>query len=77
MSEAFEGQCLTHGASMFGALIRIFSNPPEDFDSDLLVPALGKFDMMSLGEIVRDQKGGDARAIAVHSAIIETLASLN
>lgn len=77
MAEAFEGQCLTHGASVFGALIRIFSKPPEGFDSDRLIPALGRFDMMSLGEIVRDQKGGDARAVAVYSAIIETLTSLD
>jgi len=75
MAEAFEGQSLTHGASIFGALIKIFANPPKGFDPDKLVPALRRFDMASLGKIVRDQKGGDARATAVHAAITEILSN--
>jgi hypothetical protein len=75
MAEAFEGQSFTHGASVFGALVRIFASPPEGFDPDWLVPALRRFDMMSLGRIIQDQKGGDARAIAVHAAIVEVLGS--
>ncbi len=34
MSESYEGQPLTHGASVFSALVRIIGNPPEDFDPD-------------------------------------------
>lgn len=77
MAEAFEGQSLTHGASVFGALIKVFASPPKGFDPDRLVPVLRRFDMARLGEIVRDQKGGDARAIAVCRAIVEALVSLD
>jgi hypothetical protein len=73
MAEAFEGHPLLHGASVFGALIKLFANPPEDFDPDSLIPALGRLSMVRLGEIVRDQKGGDARAIAVYMALVEML----
>jgi hypothetical protein len=73
MAEAYRGQPLTHGASIFGALVRIFANPPEGFDSDQLVPTLRQFPMSSLGDIVRHQKGGDARAVALFTAIIEVL----
>lgn len=69
MSEAYEGSPLTDGASIFGALIKLFSNPPEFFDPDELVPTLRHFDMVSLGIIVRGLSGGDSRATAVHEAI--------
>ncbi|MGD9536422.1 MAG: DUF6551 family protein [Alphaproteobacteria bacterium] len=77
MAEAFEGQSLTHGASVFGALIKIFANPPEGFDPDRLVPVLRRFDMASLAKIVRDQRGVDARVSTVFTAIVEALANLD
>jgi hypothetical protein len=77
IAEAYEGQSLTHGASIFGALIKVFAGPPKGFDPDRLVPVLRRFNMATLGEIVRDQKGGDARAIAVCTAIVAALASLD
>lgn len=67
---------LTHGASVFGALIRIFANPPEGFDPDTLVPALRRFNMASLGEIVQNQKGGNARTTAVYAAIVDGIGVL-
>lgn len=73
LAEAYEGCSLTYGASIFRALIKIFVNPPEGFDPDDLVPMLRRFDMTSLGEIVKGLSGGDARAAAVHSAILESL----
>lgn len=73
IAEAYEGHPLTYGASIFGALIKIFANPPEGFDSDDLVPALQRFDMTSLGDIVKGLSGGDTRAAAVHSAILKSL----
>jgi len=73
MAEAYKGQPLTHGASIFGALVRIFASPPEGFDSDELVPMLRRFSMAELGEMVRDQKGGDARAFALSKAVIKAL----
>ena len=73
IAEAYEGQPLTYGASVFGALIKIFTNPPKDFDPDDLVPTLRQFDMASLGEVVKGRSGGDSRAFAVHSVFLENL----
>lgn len=70
IAEAYEGHPLNYGASIFGALIKLFANPPEGFDPDDLVPTLRRFDMASLGEIVRGLSGGDTRAVAVHAAIL-------
>ncbi len=73
LAEAYDGRPLTYGASIFGALIKLFANPPEGFDPDELVPTLRRFDMALLGEIVKGLSGGDARVIAVHVAILESL----
>lgn len=73
IAEAYEGQPLTHGASVFGALVRIFANPPEEFDPDELVPVMKHFGMSDLGEIVREQKGGDARAAALARVLVREL----
>jgi hypothetical protein len=73
IAEAYEGHPLNYGASIFGALIKLFANPPEGFDPDDLVPTLRRFDMASLGEIVRGLSGGDTRAVAVHAAILGSL----
>lgn len=74
IAEAYEGHPLTYGASIFGALIKIFANPPEGFEPDDLVPTLREFDMAVLSRIVHGLSGGDSRAVAVHSAILERLA---
>ncbi len=76
IAEAYEGRALTYGASIFGALVKLFANPPEGFDPDDLVPTLQNFDMASLGEIVRGLSGGDSRAIAVYSAIFDRLSQV-
>jgi hypothetical protein len=55
MAEAFAGQSLTQGASVFGALVRIFAKPPESFDPDRLVPLLRHLDMAKLAELFRDR----------------------
>lgn len=73
MAEAYNGEPLTYGASVFRALVRIYANPPEGFDPDELVPTLKRFPMVELGEMVRDQKGGNARAVALSKAILEAL----
>lgn len=73
MAEAYKDEPLTHGASIFGALVRIYANPPEGFDPDELVPTLRRFPMAELSEMVRDQKGGDARAFALSKAILKAL----
>lgn len=77
MAEAYEGQPLTYGASIFGALIKLFADEPEGFDPDDLVPTLRLLDMTSLGEIVRGFSGGDSRMTAVHGAILEKLSRVD
>ena len=76
LAEAYPDQSLIHGASVFGALVKLFSNPPENFDPDFLVPAMRRFDMAGLTEIVKDQKGGESRASALHLALVETVAEM-
>lgn len=73
IAEVYEGRALTYGASVFGALIKLFANPPESFDPDDLVPTLRRFDMTLLGEVVKGLSGGDSRALAVHATILESL----
>ena len=73
IAEVYEGRALTYGASVFGALIKLFANPPESFDPDDLVPILRRFDMTLLGEVVKGLSGGDSRALAVHATILESL----
>jgi hypothetical protein len=73
MAEAYEGQPLTHGASVFGALVWIFANPPGDFDPDGPVAAMQRLATPDLGEIVREQKGGDARAAAHAKVLVREL----
>ncbi|MBZ9743573.1 MULTISPECIES: DUF6551 family protein [unclassified Mesorhizobium] len=76
IAEAYEARPLTYGASIFGALIKLFANPPKGFDPDDLIPTLRRFDMALLGEIVKGLSGGDSRAVAVHAAILESLSHL-
>jgi len=73
IAEVYEGRALTYGASVFGALIKLFANPPESFDPDDLVPTLRRFGMTLLGEVVKGLSGGDSRALAVHATILESL----
>lgn len=77
MAEAFEGQSLTQGASVFGALVRIFANPPEGFDSDRLVPLLRQLNAAGLGKIVQEQKGGDSRVVAIRAAMVKMMSDLD
>jgi hypothetical protein len=76
IAEAYDGLPLTYGASIFGALIKLFANPPEGFDPDDLVPTLRRFDMALVGEVVKGLSGGDSRAMAVHGAILECLVQI-
>lgn len=76
IAEAYDGHPLTYGASIFGALIKLFANPPEGFDPDDLVPTLRGLDMVALGQIVHGLSGGDSRAVAVHAAILGRLAQI-
>lgn len=76
IAEGFSGQALIHGGSIFRALTKLFAHPPEGFDPDNVVPALLCYDMAGWSEITRPYNGGDARAAAVYSTLIEMMAAL-
>lgn len=77
LAEAYAGQPMTHGGSIFGALVRIFAKPPAGFDPDHLLPVLQDIDMQSVGEIIRNQRGTDARAEALAREVLIKLALLD
>lgn len=70
MAEAFPGQKMTHGGAIFGGLIRIMSRPTPDFDPDRLLSALQTRTADEWGMFATGLKGGDARVIALHDAIV-------
>ena len=73
MAEAFPGQRLSHGGSIFGGLVMLFAQPPQGFDPDELVPALKAFDVDGWGDFVSGLHGGERRSAAMRMAILEAL----
>jgi len=76
IAECFRGQVLSNGSAIFGGLVKVFANPPQGFDPDDLYHALGMLDAAGWGDFVTDQSGTEARAIAMRTAIIEAINSL-
>ncbi len=77
IAEAFGDQPLIHGASLFGGLVKIFAQPPEGFDPDKLAIALRTFGVIQWGEFVRDQKGGDARSVAMQGVMLDAMSRVD
>lgn len=73
MSEAFAGEVVAQGSSVFNALVQLFAAPPADFDPDELVPALRKVNSDGFQHIIRDLQGSEARADALRIAILSAL----
>jgi hypothetical protein len=71
MAEAFPGQKMTHGGAIFGGVVRIMSRPKPDFDPDRLLSVLQTRSADEWGSFAVGLKGGDARVIALHDAIME------
>lgn len=71
IAEAFRGQVLSNGASVFLGLTRILGTPPEGLDRERLLRSLAAFDMKGWGSFVQGVKGGDVRAQAMRLAILE------
>lgn len=74
MSEAFEGNVVAQGSSVFNALVLLFATPPEGFDPDALVPALRQVDLAGFRSVIRDVQGSEERADALRIAIVAALA---
>jgi hypothetical protein len=71
IAEAFPGQVLTHGGSVFTGLVEIIGNPPPSLDEDRLFQALLAFDIDGWGDFVDGLRGGNTRASAMRQAIME------
>jgi ParB-like nuclease domain len=71
LAEAFPEARLTHGGSIFLGMIKVLASPPTDFDPDAFFQALLTFDADQWGDFVSGLKGGDTRASAMRSAMLE------
>ncbi len=70
MAVAFPNQKFLHGGAIFLALIRIMTQSTEGFDPDRLVSALETKTVEEWGIHIGKLDGGDARANALHDAIM-------
>jgi hypothetical protein len=77
LAEAFEGERLTYGTSIFLALVKILADPPAGFDPDHLVPALQTQPMSAWGENMRGLIGNDPRAEVVRGRLLAQLDQLH
>lgn len=71
MAEAFPNQKLTHGGAIFGALVRIMSQPDPEFDPDRLMSTLQSRTIDEWGSFAVGLNGGDRRVAAFHDAIMD------
>jgi len=71
IAEAFPDERLSQGASIFTAMVEIFSSPPQTFDPDLFFQALLTFDAKAWGDFVTEVRGGTCRAAAMRQAMLE------
>lgn len=71
MAIAFQGQILSHGGSIFGALVKILSVRQTGFDPDRLLSVLQTRTAEQWGACVNGLKGGDVRATALQKLIME------
>jgi hypothetical protein len=71
MAVAFPGQKLTHGGAIFGALVRIMSQPGPDFDPDRLMSALQTRRADEWGLYAVGLNSGDRRVAALRDAIVD------
>ncbi|MBB4858281.1 hypothetical protein HNO88_001600 [Novosphingobium chloroacetimidivorans] len=70
MAQAFPGQRLSAGSSIFTAICRIIVNPPRDLDQACLAKALQAFDMAGWSSFLAAIKGGDTRAQRLREVLL-------
>jgi hypothetical protein len=68
---AFRGQRLGHGASIFGALVKILDRREPGFDPDLLLCALQTRTVEQWGKLLTGLDGKDARVLVLQKAFME------
>ncbi|MDB5705482.1 MAG: hypothetical protein JWN66_2598 [Sphingomonas bacterium] len=72
LAQAFQGQILSNGASVFRSVARILTNPPTGFDISQLVTILSAQPLTAWSAHVQGVLGADARSMAMYRAIVVT-----
>lgn len=70
MAEAFPGQRLSAGSSIFTALCRMMVNPAKPLDQARLAKAVQAFDMAGWSSFLSSIKGGDTRAQRLREVLL-------
>lgn len=71
MAEAFPGEVLNAGASMFTALTKLAISPPEDYDPDRMFRALLARNQREWASFLNETKGGgDDRALQLRQVLL-------
>ncbi|MDB5733192.1 MAG: hypothetical protein JWQ03_3087 [Variovorax sp.] len=76
IAEAFPDDRLGHGGSIFSGLMKVLASPPAPFDRDRLFRAMLTFKAEQWGDFVQGLKGGDTRAQAMKTAMLEAYDSV-
>jgi len=76
MAEAFPGQRLVAGSSIFSATCSVLFDPPDDFDRGRLLLALKTFDMAGWASFLSDAKGGTDRAKSLRDMLLAAYADV-
>ncbi|HVJ00631.1 MAG TPA: DUF6551 family protein [Sphingomonas sp.] len=71
MADAFPGQRLVAGSSIFTALVAVLTDPPADFDRARLERALRTFDMAGWASFLSESKGGTDRHKHLREMLME------
>jgi hypothetical protein len=76
IAEAFEGEILTYGTSIFLALVKVLAEPLANLDPDRLVPMLQSRSMSDWGSLIRGVVGNDGRTAIIYEQFIHELGLL-
>ncbi|KKC27338.1 hypothetical protein WP12_04005 [Sphingomonas sp. SRS2] len=76
MAEAFSGQRLVAGSSVFTAICAVLVSPPPDFDSERLMRALTTFDMEGWSSFLTKSRGGTDRNRHLREMLLEAYADV-
>jgi len=76
LAEAFPGQRLVAGSSVFTATCSVLADPPAEFDRARLLAALRTFDMAGWASFLSDSKGGTDRAKSLREMLLAAYADV-
>lgn len=74
MADAFPGQRLVAGSSVFTAICAVLTNPPADFDRPRLMRALTTFTMDGWASFLSESRGGTDRHKHLREMLLEAYA---